>query len=119
MEDETERVLKLATTDRHAADMKLSGLENIRYLVGSIGHNRSAYEVGYRMVNLWSESGCFRDVDVVELYITSRIALNLGAIDAFDEIGIPVRIMEYVPEKGSYRSVGRKREVKLERVQRY
>jgi hypothetical protein len=109
MEDHgCERVLKLASTDSHADTMELNGIVD-RYLVGFIGHNRSAYDTGYQMVMLWRESGCFDDVDVIELYVTSRITLNIGILDAFANIGMSVRLMEYLPYKGTYRQVDRKR----------
>jgi hypothetical protein len=112
-EDSSEkRILRIASTDHHAEQMQMDGVVD-RYLVGSIGHNRSAYEVGYKMVKLWDESGCFEEVDVVELYVTSRITLNIGILDAFADIGMPVKIMEYLPS-GGYRVVERRRnEAKL------
>lgn len=101
------RILRIASTDHHKDQMELDGVVD-KYLVGSVGHNRSAYEVGYQMVKLWDDSGCFRGVDIVELYVTSRITLNIGILDAFADIGMPVKIMEYLPS-GGYRMVERRR----------
>jgi hypothetical protein len=100
MDDEhsTERWLTLGVTNRHP-DMAahVSG-----YLFGSIRDDINAYEAGYRRVKQMHQWHEFDGYTGVKLYLCSRAELSIGAIDAFDSLNIPVRLMLYNRRKGNY-----------------
>jgi hypothetical protein len=104
MEEQPQRRMKLAVTDRHYPNIPAD-----YHLLGSLSFNADAYTVAYQTVMQWNDWRVFDDYDVVMLYLCSRITANLGAIDALDALGITYELLEYLPYKGAYRKVERKR----------